>query len=242
MRGDLGVSLWTENDVTTELWSRLPVTLELGIIAIVFAVILAIPLGIVAATYPDTVIDHITRSIAIGGLAIPGFWIATMVITLTAYYFEWTPPIQYIRLTENPLAHVGQFIIPAVILGLASSATVMRLTRAMMLEVLRQDYVRTAWSKGLNDEIVILKHALRNALIPVMTILGIQLAQIAGSTVIIESIFNLPGIDKFLLDAITQRDYPVVQGINLCLAVLVVGLNLVVDLVYALIDPRIRYQ
>lgn len=251
LRGDLGVSLWTENDVTTELWSRLPVTLELGIIAIVFAVILAIPLGIVAATYPDTVIDHITRSIAIGGLAIPGFWIATMVITLPAYYFEWTPPIQYIRLTENPLAHVGQFIIPAVILGLASSATVMRLTRAMMLEVLRQDYVRTAWSKGLNDEIVILKHALRTALIPVMTILGIQLAQIAGSTVIIESIFNLPGIGKFLLDAITQRDYPVVQGINLCLAVLVVGLNLVVDLVglnlvvdlvYALIDPRIRYQ
>ncbi|WP_089943433.1 efflux RND transporter permease subunit [Candidatus Entotheonella palauensis] len=242
LRGDLGVSLWTENDVTTELWSRLPVTLELGIMAIIFAILLAIPLGIVAATYPDTVIDHMTRSIAIGGLAIPGFWIATMVITLPAYYFGWTPPIQYIRFTDSPLGHIGQFMIPAVILGLASAATVMRLTRAMMLEVLRQDYVRTAWSKGLNDEIVILKHALRNALIPVMTILGIQLAQIAGSTVIIESIFNLPGIGKFLLDAITQRDYPVVQGINLCLAVLVVGLNLAVDLVYAIIDPRIRYQ
>ncbi len=242
LRGDLGVSLWTENDVRDELWSRLPVTLELGVMAIVFAIILAIPLGVVAATYPDTLIDHITRSVAIGGLAIPGFWIATMVITLPAYYFEWTPPIKYIRFNENPLGHIGQFIIPAVILGLASAATVMRLTRAMMLEVLRQDYVRTAWSKGLNDELVILKHALRNALIPVMTILGIQLAQIAGSTVIIESIFNLPGIGKFLLDAITQRDYPVVQGINLCLAVLVVSLNLVVDLVYALIDPRIRYQ
>lgn len=242
LRGDLGVSLWTENDVGSELWSRLPVTLELGVMAIVFAILLAIPLGVVAATYPDTLIDHITRSVAIGGLAIPGFWIATMVITLPAYYFEWTPPIQYIRFAENPLGHIGQFIIPAVILGLASAATVMRLTRAMMLEVLRQDYVRTAWSKGLNDELVILKHALRNALIPVMTILGIQMAQIAGSTVIIESIFNLPGIGKFLLDAITQRDYPVVQGINLCLAVLVVGLNLVVDLVYALIDPRIRYQ
>ncbi len=242
LRGNLGVSLWTENDVSRELWSRLPVTLELGVMAIVFAIILAIPLGVVAATYPDTLIDHITRSVAIGGLAIPGFWIATMVITLPAYYFEWTPPIQYIRFTADPIGHVGQFIIPAVILGLASAGTVMRLTRAMMLQVLRQDYVRTAWSKGLNDEIVILKHALRNALIPVMTILGIQLAQIAGSTVIIESIFNLPGIGKFLLDAITQRDYPVVQGINLCLAVLVVGLNLAVDLVYAFIDPRIRYQ
>ena len=242
LRGDLGVSLWTENDVVTELASRLPVTLELSVMAIAFAVVLAIPLGVVAAAYPDTAIDHITRSIAIGGLAVPGFWIATMVITLPAYYFGWTPPIQYVRFADNPLGHLGQFVIPAVILGMASSATVMRLTRAMMLEVLRQDYVRTAWAKGLHDELVILKHALRNALIPVMTILGIQLAQIAGGAVIIESIFNLPGIGKFLLDAITQRDYPVVQGINLCLAVLVIGLNLAVDLAYALIDPRVRYE
>ncbi len=149
LRGDLGVSLWTENDVAVELWSRLPVTLELGVMAIVFAVILAIPLGIVAATYPDTVIDHIARSMAIGGLAIPGFWIATMVITLPAYYFGWTPPIQFVRFSDNPLGHVGQFVIPSVILGLASAATVMRLTRAMMLEVLRQDYVRDRLVQGV---------------------------------------------------------------------------------------------
>ncbi len=242
LRGDLGTSLWTENAVAGELLSRLPVTLELSGLAIVFAVSLAIPLGVVAATHPDTLIDHVTRSVAIGGLAIPDFWLATMVITLPAYYFSWTPPIQFIPFAENPVGHLGQFVLPAAILGLASAATVMRLTRAMMLEVLRQDYVRTAWSKGLDDEMVILKHALRNALIPVMTILGIQLAQIAGSTVIMESIFNLPGIGKFFLDAIMLRDCPVVQGVNLCLAVFVIGLNLAVDLVYSIIDPRIRYQ
>ena len=242
LRGDLGTSLWTERAVLDELLSRLPVTLELGICAILFAVCLALPLGIVAATHPDTLLDHLARSLAIGGLSIPGFWLATMAITLPAYYFGWTPPIQFVALTDNPLRHLGQFLLPACILGLASAATVMRLTRAMMLEVLRQDYVRTAWSKGLTEEVVVRKHALRNALIPVMTIVGIQFAHIAGSTVIIESIFGLPGIGKFLLEAISRRDYPVVQGINLCLGALVIGLNLVVDLLYALIDPRIRYR
>jgi HAE1 family hydrophobic/amphiphilic exporter-1 len=242
LRGDLGTSLWTERAVLDELLSRLPVTLELGVCAMLFAVCMALPLGIVAATHPDTVLDHLARSLAIGGLSIPGFWLATMAITLPAYYFGWTPPIQFVALRDNPLGHVAQFLLPAFILGLASAATVMRLTRAMMLEVLRQDYVRTAWSKGLTEEVVILKHALRNAIIPVITILGIQLAQIAGSTVIIESIFGLPGVGKFLLEAISMRDYPVVQGINLCLGALVIGLNLVVDLIYALIDPRIRYR
>jgi HAE1 family hydrophobic/amphiphilic exporter-1 len=242
LRGDLGTSLWTERAVLDELLTRLPVTLELGVFAMLFAVGMALPLGIVAATHPDTLLDHFARSLAIGGLSIPGFWLATMAITLPAYYVGWTPPIQFIAFTDNPLGHVGQFLLPAGILGLASAATVMRLTRAMMLEVLRQDYVRTAWSKGLTEEVVVLKHALRNAVIPVLTILGIQLAQIAGSTVIIESIFGLPGIGKFLLDAISLRDYPVVQGINLCLGALVIGLNLVVDLIYALIDPRIRYR
>jgi HAE1 family hydrophobic/amphiphilic exporter-1 len=242
LRGDLGTSLWTERAVLDELLMRLPVTLELGVFAMLFAVGMALPLGIVAATHPDTLLDHFARSLAIGGLSIPGFWLATMAITLPAYYVGWTPPIQFIALTDNPPGHVGQFLLPAGILGLASAATVMRLTRAMMLEVLRQDYVRTAWSKGLTEEVVVLKHALRNAVIPVLTILGIQLAQIAGSTVIIESIFGLPGIGKFLLDAISMRDYPVVQGINLCLGALVIGLNLVVDLIYALLDPRIRYR
>ena len=242
LRGDLGVSLATEQEVLAEIRTRLPVTLELAVLAMVCAVVLAIPLGVVAATYPNTIIDHVARSMAIGGLSVPGFWLATMVIVLPVHYFDWTPSIQFIPLGQDPLGHFGQMLLPACILGLASAATVMRLTRAMMLEVLQHEYVRTAWAKGLDDNIVVLKHALRNALIPVLTIVGIQLAQIAGSSVIIESIFNLPGIGKYLLDAMMMRDYPVVQGVNLCLAIVVVVLNLSVDLVYAVIDPRIRYQ
>lgn len=242
LRGDLGVSLATEQEVLVELRTRLPVTLELAALAMLCAVVVAIPLGVVAATYPNTIIDHVSRSMAIGGLSVPGFWLATMAIVLPVHYFDWTPSIQFIPLRQDPLGHVGQMLLPAGILGLASAATVMRLTRAMMLEVLQHEYVRTAWAKGLDDNIVVLKHALRNALIPVLTIVGIQLAQIAGSSVIIESIFNLPGIGKYLLDAMMMRDYPVVQGVNLCLAIVVVVLNLSVDLVYAVIDPRMRYQ
>ncbi len=242
LRGDLGTSLWTERAVVDELFSRFPVTLELGLLAIVCAIIIAIPLGVVAAAYPNTLLDHMARSLAIGGLAIPGFWLATMAIVLPTHYLGWTPKIEFILWRDNPWGHMVQMLLPAFILGLASAATVMRLTRTMMLEVLQQDYVRTAWAKGLDDNLVILKHALRNALIPVLTMVGIQLAQIAGSSVIIESIFNLPGIGKFLLDAMTMRDYPVVQGVNLCLAVIVIMLNLGIDLIYAVIDPRLRYH
>jgi peptide/nickel transport system permease protein len=242
LRGDLGVSLWTKNPVIDEILYRLPVTLELGLMAMIFAVGMAIPIGVLSAVRQDTVPDYVARSFAIGGLSIPGFWLATIAIVLPAYYFGWTPPIQFIAFTDDPLGHVVQFLLPAFILGLASAASIMRLTRAMMLEVLRQDYVRTAWSKGLRERMVVLKHALRNAIIPVITILGIQLAQVAGGTVIMETIFGLPGMGKFLFDALLQRDYPVVQGVNLLLASVIVLMNLVTDLTYALIDPRIRYR
>jgi peptide/nickel transport system permease protein len=242
LRGDFGTSLWTKNPVIEEIVYRLPVTLELGIMAMVFAISMAIPIGVLAAIRHDTLQDYAARSFAIGGLSIPNFWLATIAIVLPAYYFGWTPPIQYIKFTEAPWAHLGQFLLPAFILGLASGASVMRLTRAMMLEVLRQDYVRTALSKGLRERAVVLKHALRNAIIPVITILGIQLAQVAGGTVIMESIFGLPGMGKFLFDALLQRDYPVVQGVNLLLASIIVLMNLVTDVTYALIDPRIRYR
>ena len=242
LRGDFGTSLWTKNPVIEEIVYRLPVTLELGILAMVFAISMAIPIGVLAAIRHDTLQDYAARSFAIGGLSIPNFWLATITIVLPAYYFGWTPPIQYIKFAEAPWGHLGQFLLPAFILGLASGASVMRLTRAMMLEVLRQDYVRTALSKGLRERVVVLKHALRNAIIPVITILGIQLAQVAGGTVIMESIFGLPGMGKFLFDALLQRDYPVVQGVNLLLASIIVLMNLVTDVTYALIDPRIRYQ
>jgi peptide/nickel transport system permease protein len=242
LRGDFGTSLWTKNPVLEEILYRLPVTLELGIVAMVFAVSMAIPIGVLAAIRQDTLQDYAARSFAIGGLSIPNFWLATIAIVLPAYYFGWTPPIQFIKFADNPWGHLGQFLLPAFILGLSSGASVMRLTRAMMLEVLRQDYVRTAWSKGLQERVVVLKHALRNAIIPVITILGIQLAQVAGGTVIMESIFGLPGMGKFLFDALLQRDYPVVQGVNLLLASIIVMMNLVTDLTYAVIDPRIRYR
>ena len=242
LQGDLGTSLWTKNPVSSEILYRLPITIELGILAMLFAVCTAIPIGILAAVRQDTLRDYVARSVAIGGLSVPSFWLATIAIVLPAYHFGWTPPIQFVKFADSPREHLVQFLLPACILGLASGASVMRLTRAMMLEVLRQDYVRTAWSKGLRERGVVLKHALRNAIIPVITILGIQLAQVAGGTVIMESIFGLPGMGKFLFDALLQRDYPVVQGVNLLLAVIIVLMNLVTDLTYAWIDPRIRYR
>ncbi len=242
LHGDLGTSLWTSNAVIEEILYRLPVTLELGVLAMIFAISMAIPIGVISAVRQDTLQDYTARSFAIGGLSIPNFWLATIAIVFPAYYFGWTPPIQYIKFADNPLGHLLQFMLPGFILGWSSGASVMRLTRAMMLEVLRQDYVRTSWAKGLRERLVVLKHALRNAIIPVITIMGLQLANVAGGTVIMENIFGLPGMGKFLLDAISQRDYPVVQGVNLLLASIIVLMNLVTDLTYALIDPRIRYS
>lgn len=240
-RGDLGESLWTRRPVIDELARRVPVSLELGLLALFFAVLIAIPVGIIAAIRQDTLQDYTARSAAILGLSVPGFWIATLVVVLPAIWWGWSPPIQFTEFRKDPWAHVGQFLLPAFILGLASAAALMRLTRAMLLEVLRQDYIRTAWSKGLREGVVVLKHSLKNAVIPVVTILGIQVAQVLGGTVIFETIFGLPGMGRFLFDAINQRDYPVIQGINLVIVSIVVTMNLIVDMLYALLDPRIRY-
>lgn len=242
LQGNLGTSLWTKNAVLDEILYRFPVTLELGVLALFFAIVMALPIGILSATRQDTLQDYAARSIAIGGLSIPNFWLATMAIVLPAYYFGWTPPIQFVRWEESWWGHISQFLLPAFILGLASGASLMRLTRAMMLEVLRQDYVRTAWSKGLPEGMIVLKHVLRNAMIPVITLLGLQLAQVAGGTIVMESIFGLPGMGKFLFEALLQRDYPVVQGVNLLLATVIVMMNLITDLTYAWVDPRIRYR
>jgi peptide/nickel transport system permease protein len=240
-RGNLGESLWTRRPVIEELLSRLPVSLELGVLALLFAVAMAVPVGIVAATRQDTLADYAARTMAILGLSVPGFWIATLVVLLPAIWWGWSPPIHFTEFSKDPWAHVSQFLLPALILGLASAAAIMRLTRAMLLEALRQDYVRTAWAKGLRERAVVLKHGLKNALIPVITVLGIQVAQILGGTVIFESIFGLPGMGRFLFDAINQRDYPVIQGVNLLIVSVVVVINLAVDAAYAWLDPRIRY-
>jgi len=240
LRGDLGDSLYTRRPVVSELLARVPVSLELGAVAIFFAILLGIPVGILSAVRQDTAQDYAARGGAILGLSVPGFWLGTLVVVLPAIYFKWSPSIQFTKLADNPWGHVTQFILPGLLLGIASAASIMRLTRTQLLEVLRQDYVRTAWSKGLGERIVVLKHSLKNALIPVVTVLGIQIAQVLSGTVIFESIFGLPGMGRFLFDAITERDYPVIQGINLVVVTTVVAVNLLVDVMYAYLDPRIR--
>jgi peptide/nickel transport system permease protein len=241
VQGDLGESLWTRRPVVEELARRLPITLELGLIATFFAITIALPVGVISATRQDTVRDYVARSGAILGLSVPGFWLATLVIVLPAIWWGWRPLTGFVELSVDPLAHVGQLLLPGLILGIAAAASLMRLTRGMLLEVLRQDYVRTAWAKGLAERIIVLKHGLRNAVIPVITVLGIQIAQIIGGSVIIETIFGIPGMGRFLVDAITQRDYPVIQGVNLVVVSVIVLMNLTVDALYATLDPRIRY-
>jgi peptide/nickel transport system permease protein len=239
--GDLGRSLYSNRPITSELLYRLPVSLELGAVALVVAILLGVPIGIVSAVRQDTARDYVARSAAILGLAVPGFWLGTLVVVLPAIYLGWSPSIQYTAFGVSPWRHAAQFVLPGLLLGLASAASIMRLTRTQLLEVLRQDYVRTAWAKGLRERAIVLKHSLKNALIPVVTVLGIQIAQILSGTVIFESIFGLPGMGRYLFDSITERDYPAIQGINLIVVTTVVMVNLMVDLVYAWLDPRIRY-
>ena len=241
VRGDLGESLYSSRPVIQELARRVPVSLELGAVAVFFAVLMGVPIGVLSASRQDSAEDYIARSGAILGLSVPGFWLGTLVVVLPAIYFGWSPSIKFIPFTSDPWGHMVQFLIPGFLLGIASAASIMRLTRTQLLEVLRQDYVRTAWSKGLGERVVVLKHGLKNALIPVVTVLGIQIAQVLSGTVIFETIFGLPGMGRFLFDAITERDYPVIQGINLVIVTTIVTVNLLVDVVYAYLDPRIRY-
>jgi peptide/nickel transport system permease protein len=239
-RGHLGESLWTRQPVLTELARRLPVTATLGLMATLFAIATGVPIGIVAATRQDGLLDFFARSTAILGLSVPGFVLAILVTLLPAIWWGWART-RFVHFAGSPGGYLAQFIVPAIILGISAEAGIMRLTRGMLLEVLRQDYVRTAWAKGLRERAVVLKHALKNALIPVVTVLGLQVAGIAGGAVVIEWIFGIPGIGQFLIDAIVQRDYPVIQGINLMIVTIIVITNLTVDLAYAVLDPRIRY-
>lgn len=239
--GDLGESLWTRRPVLEEIGQRMPITLELALMSLVVAIVIAVPVGVVAAARQDTVQDYTLRSAAILGLSVPGFWIATLVIVLPAIWWGWRPLTGYVEIGTDVVGHLVQMALPAAILGIAFAAAMMRLTRGMLLEVLRQDYVRTAWSKGLRERVIILKHGLRNAIIPVITYIGTQLPQVIGGTVIIETIFGLPGMSRFLFDAINQRDYPVIQGVNLVVVSFIVMINLAVDALYAVLDPRIRY-
>ena len=243
LQGNLGHSLVGGCYAIGErIVDRLPVTIELGVMSIVIGLLIALPVGIYSAIRQDTAVDYAGRSIAVLGLATPNFWLGVMVMIYPAIWWAWAPPMEYVSFTEDPLGNLGMFLIPSLILGTASAAATMRMTRTMMLEVLRQDYIRTAWSKGLKEKAVVMRHAIKNALIPVVTLIGLQLPILVGGAVIIENIFNLPGLGRLLLDALQDRDYPVVSGVNLVFATMVIGVNLLTDLIYPYLDPRVRYE
>jgi peptide/nickel transport system permease protein len=242
LHGSLGESLFTKDSVEEAILERLPVTLELGLMAILIGLVIALPVGIYSAIRQDTAADYVGRSIAIIGLATPNFWLGIMVMIFPAIWWGWAPPLELVFFTEDPLGNLAVFLIPSLILGTASSAATMRMMRTMMLEVLRQDYIRTAWSKGLRERVVIIRHTLKNALIPVVTLIGLQLPILVGGAVIMENIFNLPGLGRLLLTALNERDYPMVSGVNLFFATGVVLLNLLIDLIYPYLDPRVRYE
>jgi peptide/nickel transport system permease protein len=239
--GDLGESFMKRQAVGDVLKQRFPVTLEMAMIATAVALVLAIPFGVVSAIRQDSPLDHAVRLVSILGLAIPGFWLATLIITLPAIWWHTTVPLTFTPFLRDPIGNLHQMIFPALTLGVAQSAILMRLTRSSMLEVLRQDYVRTAWSKGLRERVVVFRHALKNALIPVVTVWGLQFSALLGGTVIQERIFNFPGLGQAVIESITARDYPVIQAVVLLFALVYVLMNLLVDLTYSVLDPRIRY-
>ena len=222
--------------------ARIPVTFELGLMAILIALLISFPVGIYSAIRQDTGGDYLTRSIAIIFISVPAFWTGTMIMIFPALWWGWSPPVMLIPFHEDPIGNLQMFIVPAVLNGMLLSGVNMRMMRTMMLEVLRQDYIRTAWSKGLRERAVVIRHALKNALIPVVTIIGLQMPVMIGGTVILEQIFCLPGVGRLLLEAITQRDYPVVSGIMLFFATAILIINLLVDLTYAYLDPRVSYR
>ena len=240
--GSLGQSLVGRFSVNEKIAGRLSVTIQLGVTAMVIGLLIALPVGIYSAIRQDTVSDYLGRTVAIVGLATPNLWQALMVMLYSAIWWGWSPSMRLIPFAEDPLGNLGMFLIPSVILGTAMAAATMRLTRTMMLEVLRQDYIRTAWSKGLKEKAVVLRHAVKNAIIPVVTLVGLQLPILVGGSVIMENIFNLPGLGRLMLNALENRDYPVVSGINLLFGTIVVVGNLLIDLAYAFLDPRIRYE
>ena len=242
LHGSLGVALSHGLPVTDQIFSRIGVTLELGLLAIIIAVAISLPVGILSAIRQDTFGDYVGRSVAIIFIAVPSFWVATLVFLYPSLIWNWSPSVDLVPFTENPIANLKVYSIPSFILGMAMAGTAMRMTRTMMLEVLRQDYIRTAFSKGLRERIVVGRHALKNALIPVVTVLGAELPVLVGGSVIIEQIFALPGMGTLLIDMLHRRDFTMVAGINIVVATAVVLANLIVDLSYAYLDPRIRFR
>lgn len=242
LRGDFGRSYWTRQPILEEFVHRFPVTLELALLTIVISVVLGIVAGIISAARQDTAADYVSRVLAILALSVPYFGLAVVVVVVPSIYFRWTPVWTYVAFTADPLANLKIMLVPALVFGVTRAGPIMRIMRSSLLEVLRQDYIRTAWSKGLGERRIVLHHALKNAMIPVISLVGLQVPLYIGGSVIIEAIFRLPGVGLFFFEALGKLDYPVVQSVNLIIATMVVGLNLLVDLSYAYLDPRIRYR
>ncbi|MGH2599690.1 MAG: ABC transporter permease [Dehalococcoidia bacterium] len=241
LQGDFGTTLISKRDVWTEIRTRIPLTLELTLLATLFAVALAIPIGVYSALRRDTLADYGLRILTIGWLSIPAFWVGTMLIVFPAKWWGYSPPVGYVDFWTDPVKNLHQLYLPAFALGLALSASLARVTRSSMLEVLRQDFVRTARAKGLVERAVVFRHALKNAMIPVITLFAIQFGFLLGGTVVLESIFSLPGLGTLTLSSVLIKDYPQVQALVLFFATVLVLINLVVDISYAWFDPRIRY-
>jgi peptide/nickel transport system permease protein len=241
VRLDFGTSLWTGRVVVDEVAQRLELSLELALLATAFAVLLAIPLGVIAALNQDRWPDYLIRIFSVGGLAMPSFWIGILAILLLLLTIRWSPPLFFTPFSEDPVANLAQLILPALTVGYRYSAVATRMTRSTVLEVMRDDYVRTARAKGLRESIVVLRHALRNALLPVITVISLEFAFLIGGLVVTEQVFNLNGLGKLLVDAVAHRDYPLVQGLVLLLSFVFVLVNFLVDMLYLWLDPRIRY-
>jgi peptide/nickel transport system permease protein len=242
LRGDFGSSYWTRQPIWDEFIHRFPVTLGLAVLTILSSVAIGILVGVVSASRQDSAADYIGRIAAILALSIPYFGLAVLVVVLPSIYFKWTPVYTYVPFTTDPLQNLKIMIVPALVFGVTRAGPIMRIMRSALLDILRQDYIRTAWSKGLSERAVVLRHALKNAMIPVVSLIGLQMPLYIGGSVIIEAIFRLPGVGLFFFDALMRMDYPVVQSVNLIVATMVVGLNLAIDLSYAFLDPRIRYR
>jgi peptide/nickel transport system permease protein len=241
LRGDFGVSFRTNRPVLPDLVSRFGVTVQLTLVSMLIALVVAVPLGAISAARRGRAADGASRVVALFGLSIPNFWLGTLLILFVSLGLHWLPPVGFVSLLDNPWLGIQTLILPAIALGTAVAAFIMRMVRSSLLEVLRQDYIRTAQAKGLHEQTVLYRHAMKNAFIPVLTVIGVQIGYLLGGAVIIESIFSLPGMGRFLLDSISNRDYSIVQGGVLFIALVFCLVNLSVDLVYGWLDPRIRY-
>lgn len=240
LRGDLGSSLWSGKDVSQIILERLPVTIQLAIMAITLAIIIGIPIGVISAVKQNTFIDHFLKVLSIGGLSIPSFWLGLILLTALSLALNWIPPLGYQSFVENPIVNLQQMFLPAICLAITLSASIVRMTRSAVLEVLHSEFIRTVRAKGAKEAVVIFKHALRNSLISVITLIGLQIGYLLGGTVVLESIFALPGLGSLIFESVLVRDYPIVQSTVLVFGVMFLLVNLIVDVMYGWVDPRIR--